>query len=203
MIFVNNSKLIMNRVGISNNRAANGAAVYALRSFIHIDNSTFIANRVGDAGGTLFLGLSSVLIERSEFTNATARVGGAIFSSGANVTIRRSRFERTYGSERGGAMVLSANSMLTMDDCDLIAPSTSMDQNNFGGAILADASRLSVHNTRIIEPLGADGFYFYLSKVVAELVEVVLYGGRGIDGVYVTGDGSELKIYRSNVTMSR
>jgi len=72
-----------------------------------IRRSSFVSNGRGASNGGALSVTGQASIEKTEFTNNTARDGGAIWLSGSLLELRRSQFRSNRAERRGGAIAVS------------------------------------------------------------------------------------------------
>jgi predicted outer membrane repeat protein len=97
-------------------------------------------------------------IQNCEFLNNTTRLdvdeadGGALIINGSTITIANCTFDGNKSTDKGGAILVGVESMVTMNDCHFKNNQTSEggeDNNNHGGAILIwGQSKMTVNACR-------------------------------------------------------
>ena len=156
-VFVNYNSIVEIRNSLfRGNKATNGGAVYAVKTNLIIESSSFekikaSSKHTRGVGGALYASLNSVVkILGSSFTrNEATYTGGAIFSMAETIVITSSLFKHNtavssyYNKTYGGAISAYFNTSVKILKCSLKANLAA----SVGGAIFTQGHKLIIRST--------------------------------------------------------
>ena len=122
----------------TNNYAKNGASIYAFKSIVDINNSTFSSNKIH---WSLIYGQDSLMtVNNTLFANMTSRYATAIYSEESEVksalTVLNSQFINLHANATAGAIGAKTTNSLTIDGCSFINVTSAKN----AGAVYVDAN---------------------------------------------------------------
>ena len=125
---VNNCKFI-------DNSGDNGASITSFRSEVNVVNSTFTSSSDNIIKGQIFLDMSNLTVDNSNFLNTTSKYAAAIFSrNDGKLIISNSKFKNLFANKTAGAIGARIISNLTITGCEF----DNVASENDGGAIFVD-----------------------------------------------------------------
>ena len=125
---VNNCKFI-------DNSGDNGASITSFRSEVNVVNSTFTSSSDNIIKGQIFLDMSNLAVDNSNFLNTTSKYAAAIFSrNDGKLIISNSKFKNLFANKIAGAIGARIISNLTITGCEF----DNVASENDGGAIFVD-----------------------------------------------------------------
>jgi predicted outer membrane repeat protein len=199
-------------IGSYPSTAPGGVAVFNNAS-VTVSGNTFIGNLSVAGGGGISsvngLGwgdlLTNLTIMGNDFVGNSATNGGAIYvdvSSNETVTVERNTFEQNAASGDGGAVYVSATTIIFSDN--LVEGNTQTGSSSTGGGVWVDASsNLFFINNTITSNTSAGGGGGAAFRVedgeVLNVFNNIIWGNSGAPGadVWSAGTGEE-RIFSNN-----
>jgi hypothetical protein len=159
-----------------------GGALYFSKTFVSVDSTYFIRNKATVAAGAIYTNDGLQMDSCIWFGNSANKLGGSLLIESAStiikpIIIRLSRFENSSATESGGAIHLAINTMLLLNDSNLISNKAT----NFGGAIatVGKSTALIIHGCFFMFNASPGQPHSALSSTITGLGGAIYHGGTG------------------------